>query len=251
MMTFIAPAKIMTGSSPRPLPLLTEPFFQKEANGNAVQLAQYSSDELRLMLKVNAGIARENWLRLQHFFENSQSREPAVFSYDGMVFKKLAPETFSDDDILYANDHLLIGSFLYGLLRPLDLVRRYRLEGHVVLPGNGGKDMFDYWKPLLTDHFIGRIKAAGGVLVNLASDEMRGLFDWRRVEREVKIFTPQFYVLKEGNLKVVVVYAKMCRGAMTRYILKNRITDPEELKDFEFEGFRYDVQSGGYVLLGE
>lgn len=111
--------------------------------------------------------------------------------------------------------------------------------------------MFDYWKPLLTDHFIRSIKATGGVLVNLASDEMRGLFDWRRVESEVRVVSPEFSVFRQGRLKTVVVYAKMCRGAMTRFILKNRITDPGELKNFNFEGFRYDVQSGGYVLQGE
>ena len=100
--------------------------------------------------------------------------------------------------------------------------------------------MFDYWKPLLTDFFIGEIKRNGGVLVNLASGEMKDLFDWKRVCREVRVVTPEFYTWKNGKLVVVTVYAKMCRGEVTRFILRNRIECPDELKRFEWEGFTYD-----------
>ena len=92
-----------------------------------------------------------------------------------------------------------------------------RLEGDVRLAANGGITMFDYWKPLLTDVFIDDIRRQGGVLVNLASSEMKDLFDWKRVESEVRVVTPDFQVWKDGRLKTVVVYAKMCRGEMTRY----------------------------------
>ena len=80
------------------------------------------------------------------------------------------------------------------------------------LPEKGGITMFDYWKPLLTDCFIEEIKKRGGILVNLASGEMKDLFDWKRVESEVRVVTPDFQVWKGGKLKTVVIYAKMCRG---------------------------------------
>ena len=100
--------------------------------------------------------------------------------------------------------------------------------------------MFDYWKPVLTDFFIDEIKKKGGILINLASSEMKDLFDWKRVCSEVRVITPDFHVYKNGKLSTVVVYAKMCRGEMTRYILKNRIEDPEQIKLFEWEGFCYN-----------
>lgn len=84
------------------------------------------------------------------------------------------------------------------------------------------------------------------VLVNLASDEMKNMVDWKRVCREVKVISPSFRVAKNGRLRTVVIYAKMCRGAMARYILENRLTDPEQLKSFEFEGFRHDSSSGEF-----
>ena len=108
------------------------------------------------------------------------------------------------------------------------------------LPEKGGITMFDYWKPLLTDCFIEEIKKRGGILVNLASGEMKDLFDWKRVESEVRVVTPDFQVWKGGKLKTVVIYAKMCRGEMVRYIIKNRIGCPEDLRDFSLEGFTFD-----------
>ena len=110
--------------------------------------------------------------------------------------------------------------------------------------------MFDFWKPILTDWFINKIKADDGILIYLASDEMRNLFDWKRVNKEVKVITPSFKVDKNGKLKTIVIYTKMCRGAMARYIIKNRITNIDELKSFEYEGFSIDDsnEEWNYVL---
>jgi cytoplasmic iron level regulating protein YaaA (DUF328/UPF0246 family) len=239
MIVYLACAKIMTGSCPSALSYTTEPHFQLEANENAVRLADYNPNDIEGMLKVNQTIAKEVWQRYQNFFNKDVLRQPAAFAYDGMVFQKLAPETFSTDELYYANNHLLIASFLYGLLRPLDMIMRYRLEGDVVLSHHDGKSMFDYWKPILTDYFIEQIKKDDGILVNLASDEMKLLVDWKRVRREVQVITPEFKVMKGGKLKTIVIYTKMCRGAMTRFILKNHISNPKDLLTFEYEGFKY------------
>ena len=93
----------------------------------------------------------------------------------------------------------------------------------------------------LTDAFLEKIKADDGILVNLASSEMKRLFDWKRICREVRVVTPEFRIREDDRLKTVVVYTKMCRGEMTRHILKNRIGDPQQLKAFEWEGFRQDA----------
>lgn len=247
MQILLACAKIMTGEAPQRFDFTTQPVFQQQANDNAVQLAGLSVENLQELLHVNRTIALENKQRYQSFFDE-ETKVPAVFAYDGMVFRKLAPETMSDDELLYANSHLLIGSFLYGMLRPLDMINRYRLEGNVVLPLNNGKDMFRFWQPVLTDWFIDLIKADDGILVNLASAEFKRMVDWRRVASQVKIITPEFQVVKNGKPKTVVIYAKMCRGAMSRWILKNKITNTEELKAFEYEGFKYDETARCWLL---
>lgn len=238
MLTLISCAKTMTARSSVRTPFVSVPCFEDEAGKTSRHLAQFSAEELKNMLHVNSKLAAENFFRYRDFFSEDNRPLPALLAYTGIVFKRICPKDFTDEDFLFAQQHLLVTSFLYGLLRPLDGIRNYRLEGNVRLPEYGGS-MFDHWKPLLTDFFIGRIKEQGGTLVNLASGEMKALFDWEKVCREVRVITPEFYVVKNGKPSTVVVYTKMCRGEMTRYILKSRTDSPDGLKRFEWEGFSY------------
>lgn len=240
MMIYISCAKTMTAQSKLQVPFTTQPYFIDEARQNVMDISQFSMEELGRLLKINSKLAAENYFRYHNFFSSEDKGLPAILSYTGIVFKRLAVKDFSDDDFRYAQEHLLITSFLYGLLRPLDVIKNYRMEGDVRLPERGNISMFDYWKPVLTDFFIAEIKKQGSVLINLASNEMKELFDWKRVCREVRVITPDFQVYKNGKLSTVVIYAKMCRGEMTRFILKSRIENPEQIKSFEWEGFCYN-----------
>ncbi|OUP10024.1 hypothetical protein B5F34_06025 [Mediterranea sp. An20] len=240
MLTFISCAKTMASHCRLSVPDVTIPVFGQEALETALELAQYSASELGAMLHVGDKIAAENRLRFHDFCSPSTPSMPALCAYTGAVFKRIAPSDFSAEDFHFAQQHLLITSFLYGLLRPLDLIKPYRLEGGVCLPGKGGISMFDYWKPRLTDFFIETVRNSGGILLNLASGEMKDLFCWKQVEHEVRVVTPEFQVWKVGKLKTVTVYAKMCRGEMVRYLIKNRVDTPDAMRDFTWEGFRLD-----------
>ena len=242
MMTFISCAKTMTDHSKVEVPTTGTPQFQAEAIQHALDMSRFSAEELERLLRVNSKIAAENYLRFQDFCSEANKALPALLAYTGIVFKRICPQDFTAEDFQYVQDHLRITSFLYGLLRPLDLIKNYRLEGDVRLPEHEGISMFDYWKPILTDEFIKSIKAQGGTLVNLASNEMKDLFDWKRIEQQVRVITPEFQVWKKGKLTTVVIYTKMCRGEMARYIIKNRIEKPEELKSFNWEGFCFDAE---------
>ena len=225
MLTFISCAKTMASHCSLKVPEVTVPYFEAEAVRNALEMSQVSAAELEKLLKVNAKIAAENRARFHDFCSEDNRPMPAIGAYTGAVFKRILPKDFTADDFRYAQEHLRITSFLYGLLRPLDGIRPYRLEGDVRLPEKGG---------------IEEIKKRGGILVNLASGEMKDLFDWKRVESEVRVVTPDFQVWKGGKLKTVVIYAKMCRGEMVRHIIKNRIGCPEDLRGFSWEGFTFD-----------
>lgn len=242
MMTFISCAKTMIGWSKIQTPATSTPQFQAEAIQNALDMSQFSAEELERLLRVNSKIAAENHLRFHDFCSESNVALPALLAYTGIVYKRIQPQDFTAEDFLYAQDHLRITSFLYGLLRPLDQIKNYRMEGDLKLPEREGISMFDYWKPILTDVFVKAIKAQGGILINLASGEMKDLFDWKRIEQEVCVITPEFQVWKNGKLTTVVIYAKMCRGEMTRFIIKNRIEKPEDLKGFNWEGFNFDAE---------
>ena len=240
MLILLSCAKTMSGSSRINTPFTTHPRFQKEAADVAAGMAQLSVDDLERLLRVNAKIAVENYKRYQIFHSEDAPELPALLAYTGIVFKRLNPKDFLVREYEYAQKHLRFTSFCYGLLRPLDVIRLYRLEGDVVLPELGNQTMFAFWQSRLTDLFIEDIKQAGGILCNLASDEMRGLFDWKRVEKEVRVITPEFHVWKNGKLGTIVVYTKMSRGEMARFIIKNEIENPEELKHFSWEGFEFN-----------
>ena len=134
-----------------------------------------------------------------------------------------------------------MASACYGLTRPLDVIKPYRMEYAVELPSMG-IPVSEYWKPLLTDKLIDDTKEAGGILVNLASREIQQSFDWSRINKRVRVITPEFKVYKGDGFKTIVIYAKMMRGAMTRYILKNKISHPDDICSFSAEGFHFSPE---------
>lgn len=239
MLTFISCAKTMTEKAGRSPLQLTEPQFLSNAREIALRCASLPAEELGRLLRINSRLAAVNYLRYQHFHDETVALLPALLSYTGMVFKHIAPADFTLEDWDYAQNHLYITSFLYGLLRPADGIRNYRMEGYAKLPDMDGQNLFAYWRGVLTNFLIRQTQAHGGILVNLASAEMKDLFDWQRVTDTVRVITPEFRQEEGGRMRTVVVYTKMCRGEMVRYIIRHHLEDPERLKAFEWEGYRF------------
>lgn len=168
-------------------------------------------------------------------------------AYNGQAYKHLKAKTLTDDALSFGQNHLWITCFLYGLLRPMDGIVPYRMEKPS--PTKGGSSIAyqlnDDRKAALTQTLIDSVKADDGILIHLSTEEYEHLFDWKRVIQEVKVVHPLFYVRKkDGGLKMQAVWAKSCRGAMVRYILTNRISNPEDLKAFSYEGFEYNPYIG-------
>ena len=242
MLTFISCAKTMDQTSTQHAPHTTAPRYEDLALENAFEMAQFSIEELMKALHINRDLAIENHRRYLNFGLDERQATPSIEAYTGVVFKHINPHDFSREDFLFAQDHLRITSFLYGLLRPLDRISNYRMEGAIRLQRHDEKTQFDFWKPHLTPDFLDEIHAQDNTLINLASAEMKQLFFWSQIKKQARIITPEFRVWKNGKPTSVVVYAKMCRGEMTRYIIKNRINKAEQLKAFEWEGFRFDPE---------
>ena len=226
-----------------PVISLSSPRFQNEADCFARDMVQYSADTIVEILGCSHQIAVQNMLRFMRFFDDAP-KLPAILAYHGQAYKHLKAETLNVDDLNYSQGRLWITSFLYGLLRPLDAILPYRMEGNVELPSGDGQNMFGFWKSRLTDVLIDSVKADGGILVHLATEEYQHLFDWHRVRKEVRVVQPLFYVRKGSELKIQAVWAKTCRGAMTRFVIENRIDKPEDLCAFSYEGFTYEPKLG-------
>ena len=244
MQIILASAKIMNDRLKSvPGIRLSTPRFQNEADAFARDMAQYSAETIAEMLGCSQQIAVQNRLRFMQFFDE-KPKLPAILAYHGQAYKHLKAETLTVDDLNYSQGKLWITSFLYGLLRPFDGILPYRMEGHVELPSGEEQNMFGFWKSRLTDMLIDSVKADDGILIHLATEEYQHLFDWQRVRREVRIIQPLFYIRKGSDLKIQAVWAKTCRGAMTRFIIENRITNPKDLNAFNYEGFVYDPKLG-------
>lgn len=239
MQILLTSAKTMAATSKIQAPAGTSPRFTQEAIEIALNMAQFSVEELGKVLKLNPKLALENYRRFQEFHSEENRPLQAILAYTGVVFKNLNPKDFTAEDFLYMNEHLRIASICYGLLRPLDLIKTYRMEYDVRLPEFDG-NMYNFWRPRQTETLIDDVKNDDGILINLASQEIQPAYDWKKVEQSVRIITPEFKVWKGGETKTIVIYTKMARGQMSRYILKNRLNDPETLKSFSWEGFSYN-----------
>ena len=239
MHIILSPAKTMTGTSKIKAPAGTMPRFNQEAIEIALHMAQDPADELGKLLKLSPKLMLESYNRFQNFHSAEEKPLQAILAYTGVVFKHINPKDFSEADFLFAQDHLRFVSICYGLLRPLDLIKPYRMEYDVKLPELGEGNMYAYWRNRQTEPLIEEIKADDNLLVNLASMDIQPAFDWKKMEQSVRIVTPDFKVWKNGKAETIVIYAKMARGQMTRHIIKNRITNPEELKTFTWEGFHF------------
>ena len=170
----------------------------------------------------------------------SDNAKQAVLAFKGDVYTGLDAEKLSEKELVWSQDHLRILSGLYGLLRPLDLMQPYRLEMGTKLPNKKGKNLYDFWGNKITDGLNQVLVETGSqVLVNLASNEY--FKSVNRSNLNADVITPVFKDWKNGQYKIISFYAKKARGLMSRYIIKNKITDPEKLKQFDVAGYTYNA----------
>lgn len=237
----ISPAKTFAKKAPKlAIHLETSPpCFMDEAGPIIEQALLMGPEDFAREMKLSAKMVLEARMAWQAFAEGSSPEEATLLMYSGMVFKKIDAKTFSRDDWAFAQKHLSICSFVYGLLSAQSAIRPYRMEGHVHLAS--GERVFDYWRDRLTAELIRRVQTSGGTLIYLASEEMKQLFHWSEVERAVRVIYFDFLTRQpDATLKSIVVYCKMARGAMVRAITKGQIGDAEALKALMPEGFVYD-----------
>lgn len=238
MIILISPAKKMISDVARQQNELTEPRFLEHTHHITEQMVQYSVSELSDIFKISDTIARELRSRFRGISWGGEKKLAAIDSYDGVVYKHFKG-TFTTNEREYLQHHLRISSLLYGLLRPYDRIKLYRMEGFVRLANNDQR-VDRYWRDIQTQTLIEDVQKEGGVLLYLASKEEQNAFHWSEVRKSVKVIDIKFLQQKGDKLRQVVIYTKMARGEMLRYAMEQEITNPEELKAFEWEGYRYN-----------
>lgn len=239
MLIILSPAKTMNMKKTDISVPESKPKYVKEAEFLAEKMQYYSVQELEKLLKVSEKLAEENHTRYEVFDSPHNPEKQAILAYDGSVFREIKASSFSEDDFYYAQDRLRIVSTMYGLVRPLDMIRAYRLAYSLKLKDMEG-NLYDYWLPKLTEPLIADIQKAGGILVNLASLDVLGALKMDEIRKAVRVITPEFQEYRNGKYETIRTYAKQARGAMTRHILLNRIEEPEKLRTFVWNDFRWN-----------
>lgn len=235
MFVVVSPAKKLD-MSPVEVEGITAPEFAAEAQELAEVARGLSVDDLQKLMRISEALGKLNAERFRDF--GTMEQKPAVFAFAGDTYQGLEASTLDGDALRWAQDHFGILSGLYGLLRPLDAIQPYRLEMGSRLKTAKGKTLYDYWDDTIAKAINARAKAAGvEVLVNCASQEYFGAV--KQEALEPRVITPVFLEDKPGGPKVVSFFAKRARGAMARYIVENRLTDPAALHEFDSGGYAY------------
>lgn len=242
MQIILADAKIMRSDVKAQPSLTTAPIFLSEATAIAAEMAEKSVPEIAKLFHCSPAIALENHQRFLSF--SGGTTLPALLAYYGQAYKYLQADDFSQADFSFAQDHVVTMSFLYGLLRPLDSIHLYRMPANIRLNISDGKPLQTWWRDRLTDVLIQRVRDDDGILLDLATAEFERMCDWKKVEEQVTVIKPLFLVDKGIEFKTISMYAKDCRGAMTRFVVKNQIVKSQELKDFTIDDFYYRADLG-------
>lgn len=232
MKWMISPAKNMkTAAAPGIAP--QKPIFLDRADALRGTLKEYSAWQLEQLLCVNTNLGMQAFFQYQSY-DPQKPGTPAVLTYRGLQYQSMRPEEFTPEDLEFAQGRrMFILSALYGLLRPLDGIQPYRLEMQSKLMING-KNLYRYWE----DFCYRELFRDGEPVVNLASAEYAKMIaPW--LQPNDRMITCNFYTYSRGRMKMLPTSAKTARGQMARYCVKKRVEDPEKLKSFSWEGYRF------------
>lgn len=240
MLMVISPAKTLDYTSPIHLEKYTQPQYTQYSQALIEELKEYSVQDIASLMGISDKLAALNTARFAQWspeFTTENARQ-AILAFKGDVYTGLEAESFSQQDIDFAQQHLAILSGLYGLLRPLDLMQPYRLEMGTKLANKIGKDLYAFWGDHISLWLNEALKRQkDNVLLNLASNEYFKAVNPKKLEGQ--IINVDFKDLKNGQYKIISFYAKKARGMMAHYIIKNKLNALEQIKAFDSEGYYY------------
>ncbi len=235
MLLVLSPSKTLDFEAMPHTLLATQPQFQKDIQALVKVMRKYTVPKLMQLMGVSEKIAQLNVERYAQFAEEftPDNAKPALLAFKGDVYEGMAVSEYKDKDFTFAQAHLRILSGLYGLLRPMDLMQPYRLEMGTKLP----KTLYAHWGNRISKALDEAMQEGGEPLINLASQEYFKAVD--RKALKAPVLTVQFKEYKDGDYKIIGLFAKRARGLMADFVIRNRLTKPEQMKEFAVEGYKF------------
>lgn len=239
MIILLSPAKTLDFASPAP-EAPTEPRFARDAASIARAAAKLAPDHLAGLMHISDKLAELNAERFRTFRKAEQ--RPAIRAFAGDVYRGFDAKSADEDTLAFAQEHLRILSGLYGLLRPLDGIRPYRLEMGTAWSPSGGR-LVEHWGRKVARAVLEDLKADGsGLLLNLASNEYFAAVGPFLPKKGVRLVSPDFRVRTAKGLQFQSFTAKVARGTLARWVCEERIADVDALQGFDRDGWRYEEE---------
>ncbi len=241
MLIILSPSKTINSELTHSVTDNSIPKFINKSTKIISKLSRLKPTDLEKLMKISVNLAQINYERFQVWNRNHDltNSKQALLSFKGEVFTGLNANSFSEEDLLYSQNRMIILSGLYGILRPLDLIQPYRLEISTKLAIGNSRNLYDYWKDSITTELNNIItKNKITTLINLASLEYFKVVDKNKIN--ANIVTPIFKEYKDNSYKNVTIYAKKARGLMSNFIIKNKIKNAADIKLFDKEGYYYN-----------
>ncbi len=243
MLILLSPAKGQNFEPSQTAFHASEPRLLSKSNELIEILRLYSPDELMTLMNVSEKIGNLTAERFASFTTpfNELNAKPAAFAFSGDVYKGLAIDDFTESDLEFAQNHLRILSGLYGVLRPLDLIQPYRLEMGTRLDTKAGSDLYQYWGSSISESLMADLEEhEDDLVINLASNEYFKAVSASGIHTNIN--TPVFKDFKNGKYKIISFFAKNARGAMARWIVKEKVQKAMDLVDFREDGYEYSEE---------
>ncbi len=241
MLTILGPAKTIDTSPHGITDKSSFPQYMDQAEKLVTQLRKKSVPQLKRLMNVSEKLAVLNFERYASWRMSYPAEEGqhALLAFSGEVFNGLQARSLTEADLLFAQEHIRLLSGLYGVLKPLDAILPYRLEMGTKMKIRRDNNLYDFWKKTIPGKITDETAAQDTqVLINLASNEyFRAI---RPGSFPFEIITPVFKESDGDGFRNVTVYAKKARGMMLRFIIQNRINDPEYLKAFDDDGYYFN-----------
>ena len=236
MKILISPAKSLDFENNVETSISSKPIFADQALKINSTIKNLSAPDLSSLMNISPKLSELNWSRNQEFQKIDSKDKEAIFAFNGDVYDGIDANTINTSNHKKLQNSLRILSGLYGILKPFDKIKAYRLEMGTKISINGSKNLYDFWKENVTKSLVNELNE-NDIIVNLASNEYFSVIDQSLISNT--IVNPQFKDFKNGKLKIISFYAKKARGLMTRFLIDNDINSLSDIESFNSSGYMF------------
>ena len=236
MKILISPAKSLDFENNVETSISSKPIFADQAHKINNTIKNLSAPDLSSLMNISPKLSELNWSRNQEFQKIDSKEKEAIFAFNGDVYDGIDANTINKSNHEKLQNSLRILSGLYGILKPFDKIKAYRLEMGTKISINGSKNLYDFWKDNVTKSLVNEVNE-NDIIVNLASNEYFSVIDQSLISNT--IVNPQFKDFKNGKLKIISFYAKKARGLMTRFLIDNDINSLSDIESFNSSGYMF------------